>query len=119
MPRIRPYLAGTKKTLALGSFVTRQAFPLREYYATIEELRAAIEARTGRAGDAVDDRDTLLVLLAGVVDRDGEFLAYVLDDTNYDLSSDREEAQWKLACEALAWTILQEYDKACERGDWP
>jgi hypothetical protein len=118
MRRIPPYLAGTKKALALGSFVKKKGFPLREYFMSIDALNDAIAAKKRRAGGESEDDETLVLLLGALLNRDEDFLDYVLD-TNYDISGDRDQSKWKMACEALAFTIIQEYVKAVENGKWP
>jgi hypothetical protein len=118
MARIRPYLGGTKTALALGTHVRKQVFPLKEYFRSIDAFKAGIVAKRERVGGEGDDADTLLVMLSNLVDRDQEFLNYV-DGKNYDMSGEDHEMKWRVACDALAWTIIHEYDKACSEGRWP
>lgn len=117
MRRIDPALAGTKKACALGTYVKRKSFPLTEFFQSIDQLKPVIAGAHSRLGAKEDDGTSLITVLSHVLDKDEELLAYVLDETNYEIDGD--ENRWRNVCMALAWTIVQEYDKAVEDGTWP
>ena len=117
MSRIRPDLAGTKKALALGSYAKKKDFPLDDYFDSIDAIKVRIEIHRPRLGGDADA--VLLASLSGLFTEDEAFLTHVIGIDGYDMSGDDGGAAWKRACEALAWTVIQEYDKACEAKRWP
>lgn len=117
MKQIHPELAGTKKALALGTYVKKKknGFPLEEVFKSIDDLKLAITASRQRLGKEEDDGNSLIAVVADMFDRDEELLAYVLEK-NFPLDSDNA---WRKVCRALAWTVIQEYDNAVKAEKWP
>ncbi len=115
MARIPGHLAGVKRALALESWVKRKRFRRAEYFTSIDSFRAAIAALPHRQGGEESDDDSLRLALAALVNRDGEFLDYVIEKGTYDIT---EPQRWQNACEALAATIINRYEKAVEAGEW-
>lgn len=119
MKRIHASLAGTKKSCALGTYAARKSFPLEEYFQSIDAFKVVIEAKRERWGKDPDDNAALLTMLSGLLDQDEELMTYILNETQYDIGGDGGDLAWKKVCDALGWTLIQEYDKALEARRWP
>ena len=96
----------------------RKAFALESYFESIELFKKGLTVVRERWGK--DDHDeALLAALSALFDEDQEFLTYITVETNYSIQGADGPVAWKTACDALAWTLLQEYDKAVEEKRWP
>ncbi len=113
---IPAHLQEISQELALRSWVNNKDFPKGTYFETIDEGKIILERH--QRGD--DDRTDLLVLaLVMALDAEGLLLAHVLEKGTYDLNMEDREMTWFRACQAGAWVILQAYELACTKGDWP
>lgn len=103
--------------MALESYVKKKDFPLEDYFVSIDKVMAAIGDHRARFGVELDGPDDLLLgTVSGLVDDDTEFRTHVLGATGYDMSGADADRQWLKACQALAFTLLQEHEKAMIEG---
>jgi hypothetical protein len=111
--RIQEHLRATSNRHALRKFINGRKFPIELYYESIEFYQTGFEHPFGdgrRAGNEI-----LAKMLALTLQDAGAMYAHV-ESVGHDVE---DEAEWAQIYLAAAWIILESYEGACERGDWP
>ncbi len=113
--RVPAWLQDTAQTLGLRDWVHRRDFPLDAYCETVDGAYEIV--RRHQAPDDEDDPapDQVVPVIAAALYTEGALLKHCLDKA-YEIP---DEAAWAKVLSAAAYVVLQRYELARKRGEWP
>ncbi|MDF2146758.1 hypothetical protein [Knoellia sp. p5-6-4] len=99
------------RTADVRKWVRSKKFPRNEYFESIDLFRSELK----KYDPDGEHYPHLAVMLARSIDVEGCLLTHVLE-VGVEIA---DASKWDKICVAAAWAVLQEYQNALEKGDWP
>ncbi|NIZ91564.1 hypothetical protein [Kineococcus rubinsiae] len=110
--RIPVELQEVAKAFDLKRWTKPKSFPRDAYYETIDDFRAALKRFD--PDDEVNKKH-LATMLAATIATEGALETHALA-TSMEIGN---AEKWTQVCTAAAWVIMQAYETAVTKGEWP
>ncbi|WP_448614067.1 hypothetical protein [Modestobacter sp. URMC 112] len=110
--RIPVELREAALTFKVKKWIESRNFPQAHYFETIDIVVEQLE-KLNSDGDVTNKQ--LATILAVTIDHEGSLAEHALK-AGVEIGTDEK---WSQICTAAAWTVLQSYFAAREKGEWP
>jgi hypothetical protein len=114
--RIPAHLQQVSEQLALRAWVARSDFPSDTHFESIDIFKERVQKHQPDEADPEAPDRLIAIMIGAALDAEGALLTEVLSVATFEIS---DEDEWARCCEAAGWVVLQAYENACSKGEWP